>query len=811
MLTFLSAFLFPIGTFSNPLSEYKSVNGGSRPTDISKHSLWYDFPSTLSNTENPWMEYGLPIGNGQIGATLLGGVLLDEIVLNEKTLYDGAPTDYGSHGIYVCLGKILVSDLSGVGSINDDSKPINDYVRYLDIEKGVAGVSFSSNAGTKFSRRYIASAPHKVMAVNYRADGKEKLHLKFSFAPDQYINASPVTYSGNSATFSGQLRVVSYSTEFRVLQSGGNITTCADGIEITDASQATLFMTVATNFDDSTPSIITGTREDVAQRNRQLLDVACNSGWSKVYDEHVSQFSELMGRVSLQLGNASSNLTTKALIENYEIPANRNTAEGLFLEQLYFQYGRYLEVSCNNILINAPANLQGLWNNDSQTDFWHCDIHADVNVEMNYWPAESTNLSEMHMPYLNNVITLSGDDYNYHTLANRYHNGARGWMVATENNIFGGSSDWMAFYIKTLAAWYCSHLWQHYRYTLDRDFLKRALPAMLRAAQFLKDISIKAPDGTYYVPNEYSPEHGPDNCATAFAQQNTAEVVRSVIEGAEVLGTESPITITDLQEMQNFYKVIDKGLHTEIYNDTTCLREWLDLSLNSQNDAASHRHLSHLMALYPYGQLSAFTSDAEERYLYEAAVNSLHVRNATDVTGWAASWKINLHARALEGDEARAVFALMLRHSNSFGIAMAGQGGCYYNLWDAHSPFQIDGNFGYTAGVAEMLLQSYDGNIHLLPAVPSAWKNGSVKGLKAIGNFTVDQQWTDAMLTYAKIVNNKGQRLAFTIGKQLESKKYKVKVNGKFVRVANNTDGSFTVPTTNSSDVVEIISTTKKK
>lgn len=787
-----------------PIMDYHEVNGGPRPTDISTLSLWYDFPSTLSGSGHAWMEYGLPIGNGQIGATLMGGVLQDEIILNEKTLYNGSPTDWGEHGKYACLGKILVDDLSEMGSVKDNSKPINDYVRYLDIEQGMAGVDFSNAAGTHFKRRYLASAPHRVMAAHYEAIGSEGLHLRFSFAPDGSIGASKVTYSEGSATFGGKLKAVSYSTEMRVVAKGGTVTTTDKGIVVEGASEVTLYWTAATNFNDSTPTFVKGTRAEVAAANSSLLDAACADGWEKVRDDHVAQFAELMGRVSLQLVNAASVMTTKALVDNYATAANRSKADGLFLEQLYFQYGRYLEVSCNNVLINAPANLQGIWNDDSNTSFWHCDIHTDVNVQMNYWPAETTNLSAMHLPFLNNIITLSGDRYNFHTVAQRYKSGVRGWMVPTETNIFGGTSQWMAFQIKTLAAWNCSHLWQHYRYTLDRDFLRRALPAMLRAAQFLKDISTKASNGTYFVADEYSPEHGPSGHSTAFAQQNTAEVVRSVIEGAEVLGADSPISSKDLNEMRTFWEVLDKGLHTETYNGKTCLREWADLTLNSQGDAAGHRHLSHLMALYPYGQVSAFTKDAEGKRLYTAAVNSLLVRNATDVTGWSGGWKVNLFARALKGNDARNVFALMLKHSQSYVIAMSGQGGCYYNLWDAHSPFQIDGNFGFTSGVAEMLLQSYDGNLHLLPALPSAWKSGSIRGLKAIGDFTVDQEWADGKFVSARIVNNQGQPLTLTVGLLAAKKTIAAKVNGIEVTVTTNDDGSFTIPTSSAGDIVEL-------
>ena len=787
---------------SAPRVEYYKVNGGTRPSDVSNLCLWYDFPSTTSGSDNPWMEYGLPIGNGQIGATLLGGVRQDEIILNEKTLYNGSPTDWGEHGIYACLGKILVDDISGMATVADDTRPINDYVRFLDIEQGVAGVSFSNADNTLFTRRYLVSAPHRVMAAHYEAEGKDRLHLRFSYDPDASIGASEVTYNAGRATFGGQLKCVCYSTEMRVVAADGTVTTSEQGIEVHGATDVTLFMTVATNFDDSTPSFVNGTRGQIAASNSKLLDTACADGWEKVHHDHVGQFSELMGRVQLQLGDAASTMTTKALVDYYANADNRTKADGLFLEQLYFQYGRYLMVSCNNVLINVPANLQGIWNNDSNTRFWHCDIHTDVNVQMNYWPAETTNLSSMHLPFLNNIITLAGDSYNFHTVAQRYKSGARGWMVPTETNIFGGTSQWKWDKIKTLAAWNCSHLWQHYRYTLDRDFLKRALPAMLASAQFLKDISTKADNGTWFVADEYSPEHGPAGYSTAFAQQNTAEVVSSVIKGAEALGKESPVAEDELQEMRDFWNVLDRGLHTEEYNGKTCLKEWAELSLNSQNDASNHRHLSHLMALFPYGQVSGFANDANGKHLFNAAVNSLLVRNATDVTGWSGGWKVNLLARALMGNEAREIFALMLKHSQSYVIAMAGQGGCYYNLWDAHSPFQIDGNFGYTSGVAEMLLQSYDGNVHLLPALPSAWTGGSIRGLKAVGDFTVDQEWKDCKFTRARIVNHQGMPLTVTVGLLPADASLSATVNGTEVGITDNGDGSFSIPTSAAGDII---------
>ncbi|MBQ0049030.1 MAG: glycoside hydrolase N-terminal domain-containing protein [Bacteroidales bacterium] len=775
------------------VSEYFSIKGGQRPAYINDLSLWYDFAPTKTSVGNKWMEYGLPLGNGQIGTVLLGGVLKDQIQFNEKTLYNGSPTAFGNHGIYANFGYINVTDISDTFSKEDESKPVMDYVRYLDIVNGVAGVNFASSNGTKYTRRYFTSAPDKVFVACYKAEGSEKLSLRFALDPDKYIGAGVVTYGENSASFDGKSTTVSYGCKFQVVNTDGTITKTDKGIEVTGATEVMLIMSAHTNFDITNPSCVSGTKEDaVAEVNARVAAAAAKS-YSELYDAHVANFSALMNRVSLQLNNAASTKTTKDLVDFYATPTNRTKADAYFLEQLYFQYGRYLEVSCNNITIAAPANLQGIWNNDSNTNFWHCDIHADVNVQMCYWPAETTNLSEMHLPFLQNIIWLSGDDRNYHKVAQRFKSDARGWMLPTENNIFGGCSSWEWNKMKTMSAWNCSHLWQHYRYTLDKEFLKQALPTMLRAAQFIKDISThQNPDGTYYVDDEYSPEHGPSGHSTAFAQQNAADVVSSLIKGHKELGEESPLSSIDVNEMEDFYAVLDKGLHTEQYNGKTCLKEWYDLTLNSQGDCAGHRHLSHLLALYPFGHVSGFATDAKEKELFQAAVNSLAARSATTVTGWSGGHKINLHARALEGNKAYSYFPLMFNHTGSYTIVMGGQGGLYYNLWDAHSPFQIDGNFGYCSGVAEMLMQSYDDVIHVLPALPSAWKSGRVTGLKAVGGFVVSIEWVAGKPNKVEVENPLGQELRIESDVDLtnvrveteDGKKLDVTKNGKVYTIA---------------------------
>ena len=753
-----------------PYNDFYTVNGVSNFTAPHPLTLWYDQPSSKTGVANEWMEYALPIGNGQLGATEQGKVYTDEIQFNEKTLWSGTSSIKGNpnHGCYRNFGSVKVRDLSGTFSLEDNSAPVQDYVRWLDIEDAIAGVQFKSpDRTTTYKREYLSSAPDQVIAAHYTAEGGNKLNLRFTYEPGSSINASTPVYADGTASFSGKLDIVSYHTMFKVI-TDGTVVTSDTKIVVTDATDVLLLLTGGTDYNGlPSTNFVSGTSQ-LASTMASRIAAAETKGWDALRADHISNFQSYMGRVNLQLDNAapSSTRTTQALVNYYNtLSATSTDPEALFLEQLYFQYGRYLEISSSRG-IDAPNNLQGIWCNVAQGP-WNSDIHTNINIQMNYWPAEPTNLSETHLPFLNYIINMVNSPGFIATRTFGNNTQTKGWTVFTESNIFGGMSSWMSNY--TIAnAWYCTHLWQHYRYTLDRAFLKRAFPAMWGAAEWwMERLVLNTTDGTYECPDEYSPENGPGSeNATAHSQQLVSELFSNVIEAYDILGSDAGISQSDIATLTTMYNALDKGLRTETYSTSSgfnagtladgssLLKEWKTSSYTAGENG--HRHLSHLMCLYPFSQVSKYDADPT---LFNAAVNSLTLRGDA-ATGWSLGWKVNCWARAHDGNHAHTIIHNALRHSTSYGTNQ-NAGGVYYNLFDSHAPFQIDGNFGTCAGIAEMLMQSATGVIDILPALPSAWPSGSVSGLKAVGNNTVDIEWENGAPVRTTIRSNKGGDIRF--------------------------------------------------
>ncbi len=736
------------------------------PTE--KLTLWYNTPADETSASNKWMDYYLPIGNGQFGAMLSGGVATDEIQYNEKTLWTGTvgqkaeSANANNYGSYQNFGSLKVTT-------GHSSK--SNYIRTLDLTNATGTVSYTSG-GVDYTRQYIASNPAQVIAVRYAASQSGKLNLTFTLAPG--VSGS-MTYSNGEGYFSGKLDVVSYNSRFKVVNTGGSLSSTSSGITVSGADEVVVYLAGATDFDNTKSTYVSGiSTGELANIVSNRLNEAASKGWASVYSEHVADYQALFNRMSLNFASAASQTkTTNALIDNHS-----SEADNLLLQQLYFAYGRYLAIASSRG-VALPSNLQGIWNN-SDSPGWNSDIHTNINVQMNYWPVEVTNLSELHNPFLDWTINMSNSkewkSYAQHACSGSKVTSSNGWTLFTENSIFGGTG-WWKHQNKVGNAWLCTHLWQHYLYTQDADFLRNAFPTMKSACQYWMDI-LKESNGVYLCPSEYSPEHGPDNeDGVAYAQQLVAELFANTLDACKVLGQ----TIDGLQDK---YNKLDKGMSTETYKSGNyrasgsilrtnwpdpmngvasgkeILREWK--TSNFYAGEKSHRHLSPLMCLYPFDQIT-------DDNIRTAAQNLLTFRG-NDSRGWSMGWKINLWARLKNAGKAATIIDNALQPCNTF-TANGTTGGVYHNLLDAHPYFQIDGNFGFTAGVAEMLFQSHAGYLDVLPVLPDTWKKGgTVKGVKGRGNFTVDFQWnSNGKVTEITILNVKGNALKVKCDKGAKS------------------------------------------
>ncbi|MDT0268469.1 glycoside hydrolase N-terminal domain-containing protein [Streptomyces sp. DSM 44915] len=708
-------------------------------------TLWYARPA------RDWESETLPIGNGALGATIYGTVATERVQFNEKTLWTGGPGspgyDFGNwpeprpgalaevratldargratpeevagrlghpktgYGAYQTFGELTVE----FPQESDTPVEVDDYRRELSLAEAVARVSYRAG-GVGYLREYFASHPAGVIVGRFSADRPGR--VSFTLRHTGPHPGTEVVAADGRLTVRGALadNGLVHEAQVQVLTEGGTRSATGNAVTVTGADAAWFVLSAGTDYADRHPKY---RGADPHPKVTAAVDAAARQGHRALLAAHQADHRALFDRVRLDLGQRMpAGVPTDALLAGYGGggPADRA------LEALTFAYGRYLLIASSRPG-SLPANLQGVWN-ASTTPPWAGDYHVNINLQMNYWPAHSTNLAETTEPLHAFIHALRAPG---RVSARRIFD-ARGWVVGNETNPFGftGVHDWpTAFWFPEAGAWLARHLWEHYRYTRDADFLATsAYPVLREVAEFWLDNLHPDPrDGLLVVSPSYSPEHGDFTAGAAMSQQIVREAVGTALAAAEILDTDPELRA----ELAAVLERLDPGLRIGSWGQ---LQEW---KADLDDQESRHRHVSHLYALHPGAQIVPGGPEAL------AAAVSLTARGDGG-TGWSKAWKINFWARLRDGDRAHTMLAQQLRDST------------LPNLWDNHPPFQLDGNFGATAGIAEMLVQSQHDVVELLPALPGVWPAGSVSGLRAAGDLTVDLDWAAGRATRATL------------------------------------------------------------
>ena len=778
--------------------------------------LWYTSPADITKYYEGWQEKSLPIGNGAIGGTVFGGITRERIQLNDKSLWSGGPStsrpnynggnlenkgnngatmtsihnyfangqdssaislansnlvgvsdDAGTngYGYYLSWGNMYI-DFKNVSSNND----VTNYTRDLDLKTAIAGVNYDKGS-THYSRENFTSYPDNVIVTHITADGSEKISLDVSVEPDNsrgsaingigdssYQRTWDTTVSDGRISINGQLtdNKMKFSSQTQVITDNAGTVTDGDGkVSVSGASEVTIITSMGTDYKDEYPSYRTGeTASELTNRVKWYVDQAAVKTYEELKANHVSDYQEIFNRVDLNLGQTVSTKTTDALLSAYKA-GTASEAERRQLEVMLFQYGRFMTIESSRetktdgngyVRETLPSNLQGLWVGANNSP-WHSDYHMNVNLQMNYWPTYSTNMAECAQPLVDYIDALrepgrvTAAIYAGVSSADGEENG---FMAHTQNNPFGWTCPGWSFswgWSPAAVPWILQNCWAYYEYTGDTSYLRDNIyPMMKEEAKLYDQMLVRDSDRKLVSSPAYSPEHGPVTSGNTYEQTLIWQLYEDTIKAAEVLGTDADLVATwkaNQADLKGPIEVGDSGQIKEWYTETTFNHTASGATLG---EGYNHRHMSHLLGLFP-GDL--ITEDHAEWF----AAAKVSMQNRTDEsTGWGMAQRINSWARLGDGNKTYQII------KNLFN------GGIYANLFDYHQPkyFQIDGNFGYTSGVAEMLLQSNAGYINLLPAVPDDWANGSVNGLVAQGNFKVSMDWKDGNVTTATILSENG-------------------------------------------------------